>query len=142
MINNLDADGVRQKIETETVKNDAVHAICDNIANMATSYGINPEASGLEFTSTTEVRGFPNRCRMKIFEPEENRLMAWFYKPSAVHFSRDRYSLGGVVWELDKVDLLSIGKDVNEWLYWLDSGLDPEKRPGNWKSAVPYDIPD
>ncbi|MCK4720156.1 hypothetical protein KAU08_05835, partial [bacterium] len=63
------------------------------------------------------------------------------YKPSAVHFSRDRYSLGAVVLDESQVDPGSIGKNVDQWLAWLDSGLDPKVRPDNWKSAVPYDIP-
>ena len=142
MINNLDAEGVGVKVSAETGGNAAVRAIYDHISRAPGSYGINAKAGGLEFTSTTQVKGFPNRCRLKVWQPETNILMAWFYKPSAVHFSRDRYSLGGVVWELDKVDLQSVGRDVDQWLAWLDSGLDPEKRPENWKSAFPYDIPD
>jgi hypothetical protein len=142
MINNLDSDGVRDKIETETSGNEAVKAIYDYISNASGAYGINPGAGGLEFTSTTEVLGFPNRCRLKVWQPEASKLMAWFYKPSAVHFSRDRYSLGGVVWELGKVDLSNIGRELAQWLEWLDSGLDPSKRPDNWESAFPYDIPE
>jgi len=142
MINNLEAEGVRRKIEAETGGNEAVKAIFDHAAGSSGSYGIDAKSGGLEFTSQTIVKGFPNRCRLKIWQPEQNQLMAWFYKRSAVPFSRDRYSYGGVVWDLDKVDLLSLGKEVDQWLMWLDSGLDPDKRPDNWKSAFPYDIPD
>ena len=142
MINNLDAPGVKEKIAAETGGNEAVKAIYDHIAGSKATYGVDPKAGGLEFTSITEVKGFPNRCRLKIWQPEPNQLMAWFYKRSAVPVSRDRYSYGGVTWNLDKTDLLSIGKQIDEWLLWLDSGLNPEKRPENWKSAFPYDIPD
>jgi len=141
MIKNIDADGVKQKIDSETGGNEAVKAIYGHIVNSPGSYDVNPEAGGLEFMSTTEVRGFPNRCRMKIWQPEPEKLMAWFYKPSAVHFSRDRYSLGGVVLETSKVDSGNIGSITDEWLKWLDSGLDPARRPADWESAFPYDIP-
>jgi len=142
MINNLDESGVKEKIEAETSDNEAVKAIFDHIAGSKASFGIDPKAGGLEFTSITEVKGFPNRCRLRIWQPEQHQMMAWFYKRTAVPFSRDRYSYGGVVWDLEKTDLLSIGKEVDEWLVWLDSGLHPEKRPDDWKSAFPYDIPD
>ncbi len=140
MIINLENEGVLQKIGTETV-NAIIKSIFDHISNVPGEYAIDTDASGLEFTSTTEVRGFLNRCRLKVFKPEDNKIMAWFYKPSAVHFSRDRYSLGGVVLDEGQVDPGSIGKNVDQWLHWLDSGLDPKERPDNWKSAVPYDIP-
>lgn len=140
MINNLNEENVKQKVDAET-GNSVIKAIFEHISNTGNEYGIEPGAFGLEFTSTTEVMDYPNRCRMKVFIPEQNKIMAWFYKPSAVHFSRDRYSLGGILLDEANVDTEKIGKDIDQWLDWLDSGLDPEKRPNNWKSAVPYDIP-
>ncbi|MFH1675624.1 MAG: hypothetical protein ABIC40_01280, partial [bacterium] len=120
----------------------AVKLIFEVIEKAPGSYGINPDAGGLEFTSTTIVRDHPNRCRLKVWQPEENRLLAWFYKRSAVPHSRDRFSYGGVTWDLDKIDLSTKSVEINEWLMWLDSGLHPEKRPSEWKSAFPYDIPE
>jgi hypothetical protein len=140
MINNLEDSAVKQKIASET-SNPVIKAICDIVSKAGGVYGIISESSGLEFISTTEIKGFPNRSRMKLFSPEKQKVMAWFYKPSAVHFSRDRYSLGGILLEEAGFDPATIVKDVENWLAWLDSGLDPEKRPENWKSAVPYDIP-
>ncbi|HDS30732.1 MAG TPA: hypothetical protein ENN67_06785 [Firmicutes bacterium] len=142
MINNLDSEGVREKIESETATNEAVKAIYDHIVSSPGSYGVNPNAGGLEFTSTTEVKGHPNRCRLKIWQPEPSVLHAWFYKRSTVPFSRDRFSYGGVTWDLTQIDLASIGQEVTEWLTWLDTGLNPQTRPSNWVSAFPYDIPE
>ena len=140
MIKNLEDTGVRQKVDSE-ISNPTIKTIFEHVSNVGGEYGIIPESFGLEFDSTTEIGGFPNRCRMKIFVPENKKVMVWFYKPSAVHFSRDRYSLGGVLLDEESTDTGAIGSDVDQWLGWLDSGLDPEKRPDNWKSAVPYDIP-
>lgn len=141
MINNLDTNGVQTKIDAETGANSVVKAIYDSISKVPVGYGINPEGHGLEFTSSTEIKGFPNRCRIKVFSPEDGKIMAWFWKPSAVHFSRDRYSLGGIVIDEAKFDSSTADIVIAEWLTWLDSGLDPAERPSNWKSAVPYDIP-
>jgi hypothetical protein len=142
MINNLNAEGVQAKISAETGSNEAIKAIYDHIATSPGAYSVNPSAGGLEILSTTEVKGHPNRCRMKIWQPETNTLHAWFYKRSSVPFSRDRFSYGGVTWDLGQVDLASIGQEVTEWLVWLDTGLNPQTRPSNWKSAFPYDIPE
>jgi len=141
MIKNIDDAGVPEKIETETSGNEAVRVILEFVKSASGEYGIDPSAGGLEFTSGTMVKGFPNRCRLKVWEPESNELMAWFYKTSSVPFSRDRYSYGGIVWDLDKVDLENVSGEIDEWLKWLDSGLDPETRPEKWESAFPFDIP-
>ena len=141
MIKNLDADGVDAKIAAETA-NEAVKAIFDHVTSSAGSYGVNPEAGGLEFTSSTEIKGHPNRCCLKIWQPEPNKLHAWFYKRSSVPFSRDRFSYGGITWDLGQADLASIGQEITEWLTWLDSGLNPKTRPEHWLSAFPYDIPE
>jgi len=141
MIENLDANGVMAKIEAETGSNELVKAIYQKVSEAPAPFTVDPDVHGLEFVSTNEVRGLKNRSRVKVFIPADGILMAWFYKPSAVHFSRDRYSLGGVVIEQKKFDIGETGGAVTQWLAWLDSGLDPAVRPENWKSAVPYDIP-
>ncbi len=141
MISNLDKEGVKEKVDTEISGNEAVWAIHDHIAANPGHYEIVPDAGGLEFTSTTIVKGHPNRCRLKVWQPEPNQLLVWFYKRSSVPFSRDRFSYGGVNWDLSQVDLASVSVEINEWLTWLDSGLAPDRRPTNWKSAFPYDIP-
>lgn len=142
MISNLEGEGVQAKVETETGGNAAVKAIYDHIASAPGSYGIAPNAGGLEFTSSTTVKGHPNRCRLKVWQPEEKQLHAWFYKRSVVPHSRDRFSYGGVSWDLDRKDLTTVAAEIDEWLVWLDSGLHPDKRPADWKSAFPYDIPE
>ena len=142
MINNLDTQGVRDKIQSETSGNAAVKAIFDTVSTNAGAYGIDPASGGLEFTSTTVVMDHPNRCRLKVWQPAENQLLAWFYKRSAVPHSRDRFSYGGIVWDLGKVDLSMVAPEIESWLEWLDSGLNPEKRPQGWIGSFTYDIPE
>ena len=142
MINNLDAEGVREKIRVETESNPAVKKIGDHVAAAAGSYGVDPRAGGLEFTPLAAIKGHPNRCHVKVWQPAPNQLLVWFYKRSAVPHSRDRFSYGGVVWDLEKVDLSKVDGEIDAWLIWLDSGLNPEKRPPNWISAFTYDIPE
>ena len=142
MINNLDAEGVKEKIASETTANPAVKTIYECAATHHRSYDIEPRAGGLELTSTTPIKGHPNRCRLKVWQPEPSQLLAWFYKRSVVPHSRDRFSYGGIVWELATVDLSKVGMEVDSWLEWLDSGLNPEKRPPSWISAFSFDIPE
>jgi hypothetical protein len=142
MINNLDATGVREKVSAETGGNAAVKAIFDRVSASPGAYGIDPAAGGLEFMSTTTVKDHPNRCHFKVWQPARDRLLAWFYKRSAVPHSRDRFSYGGIVWDLGKADLSKVDAEVDTWLVWLDSGLNPEKRPSGWIGAFSYDIPE
>jgi hypothetical protein len=142
MINNIDTDGVSDKISKETGGNAAVKAIFDRIAAHAGTYAVEPGAGGLEFASTAVVKGRPNRCFLKVWQPSSSQLLVWFYKRSAIQHSRDRYSYGGIEWDPAAIDLSKIGDEVDAWLIWLDSGFNAEKRPMNWISAFTYDIPE
>lgn len=142
MIRNLDRSDVVSKVEAEKASNQAVARIFDYVARSEGTYEIDPKAGGLEFISTSIVKGHPNRCRMKVWQPARDQLLVWFYKKSAVPHSRDRFSYGGIVWDLTKVDLEKVDSEIASWLAWLDSGLNPDKRPADWISAFSYDIPE
>ena len=142
MISNIDSEGVKDKISVETSGNAAVMAIFERVAAHEIPYGIEPKAGGLVFSSTVLKDDRPNRCYVKVWQPEPNQLLVWFYKRSGVVHSRDRYSYGGIVWDLATIDLSKTGPDIDSWLEWLDSGLNSDKRPSNWISAFTYDIPE
>ena len=85
-------------------------------------------------------RGKPGRCRLKLFRPREGkeRLCAFFYKRSNLPWSRDRFSYGGVEFVPSHVTQA----EVQRWIGWLASGLDPEKKPERLRRSFLYDIPD
>lgn len=142
MINNLHDEKVENKIGEETERPEIL-AIHEVIAASEGEYSVNPDSAGLDYNSHTIVKGHPNRCRLKLYHPKNEILVAWFYKKSQVPYSRDRFSYGGVVWpDIPGKDLRNIKDEITQWLEWLDSGLHPEKRPGNWTSVFPYDLPE
>jgi hypothetical protein len=142
MMKHLDMQGVKEKIESETGANEAVGLIFQRFASSDKPFEIDPAAGGLELISLSTVKGNPNRCRLKVWQPKEKQLLAWFFKKSAVPHSRDRFSYGGVVWDLDSVDPSKVSDEIDSWVEWVDSGLNPDKRPSNWISAFDYDIPE
>lgn len=142
MITNIDNLDVKDKVESETNSNPAVKAIYEHIASVPESYSIDIFSAGLEFIPENKINNQPNRCRLKIWQPSPNQLLAFFFKRSSVPHSRDRFSYGGVAWDLNNKDLSNISSEIDAWLEWLHSGLNPDKRPPNWVSAFHFDIPD
>ena len=55
----------------------------------------------------------------------KERFCAFFYKRSNLPWSRDRFSYGGVEFLPGRVTQA----EVQSWVRWLTSGLDPEQRP-------------
>jgi len=140
MLTNLEEPAVRARLDEELAKNPPFAAVIDAVARREDRFALGPSIAGLEIVPLNEVKGAPNRCRMKLFKPREERerLCAFFYKRSNMEFSRDRFSYGAVEFlpaELDPAD-------VEGWLAWLASGLDPGLRPGKLKRAFQYTIPE
>ena len=96
---------------------------------------------GLELHMLNEVNGMPNRAYLRIYFPNETKCVLFFHKKSSIPFSRDRFSYGGIV-----IDVRSAGRftdaDLNEWIEFLSSGLQPKTRPKNLKKSFPYTIPE
>jgi hypothetical protein len=97
--------------------------------------------AGMEFRFLNEVNGVPNRGWLRIYFPAEGKCLLFFHKKSAVPFSRDRFSYGGVV-----IDARSAGRfddrDVEEWIEFLLQGLPPRLRPKSLKKSLPYTVPE
>ena len=141
MIKHLDLPGIIDKIDLETAANKTVKLIFDRFVESDKPFEIDPGSGGLEFVALSSVKGSPNRCRLKIWQREENQLVVWFFKKSATPHSRDRFSYGGVVWDLDTIDPSKISAEIDSWIDWVDSGLVPDKRPSNWIGSFDFDIP-
>ena len=99
--------------------------------------GCDPDRVGLDIAPVNTVRGLPNRARLKVFIPKRGEVVFWFYKPSAVPFSVDRFSYGGLLFRGASPD----PSEIEAALGYLVSGLHPEKRPPGMRRAFPYDLP-
>jgi hypothetical protein len=141
MIRNLNDEGVARKVDEEIGRHPAVKTFFDHAKSLDNCYDIDPLASGLEVVPCNKVDNETNRARMKVFLPDDEHLLIWFYKPSLSPHSRDRFSYGGVMMELGSLDMKAVGTEIDGCLNWLDSGLNPELRPMNWEGSFTFDIP-
>lgn len=98
------------------------------------------DRAGIEVAPAGNDEDAPRRCRLKVFRAREGkeRFCAFFYKRSNLPWSRDRFSYGGVEFLPGRVTQ----SEVQSWIRWLTSGLDPEQRPDRLRRSFLYDIPD
>ncbi len=96
--------------------------------------------AGIEIRPLNDISGSPNRAYLRIFFPSETKCVLFFHKKSSIPFSHDRFSYGGLV-----IDIRSGSRfnqtDVNEWVQYLTSGLQPGSKPASLKKSLPYTIP-
>lgn len=96
---------------------------------------------GVEFRFLNEVNGMPNRGFLRIFFPTDTKCVLFFHKKSSIPFSRDRFSYGGVVIDA-RSGMRFSDEDIEEWIRFLLSGLQPKSRPKTLKKSFPYTIPE
>ena len=138
MITNIDNSDVQKKIADTSAENAGISEVVEALKSSDFEFQIYPEASGLEFGATNEIKGAPNRGLMKIFFPAGKKLVGIFYKKSAVIYSRDRFSYGGIQSTPDALK----NADMPSWFNYLESGFHPEQRPGKLQRTLPYTLPD
>lgn len=95
---------------------------------------------GNEIHFKNEVNGLSNRGYLRIFFPTETKCVLFFHKKSSIPYSRDRFSYGGIV-----IDARSASRfdqeDIEEWIQFLRSGLNPKFRPKDLRKSFPYTVP-
>jgi hypothetical protein len=97
--------------------------------------------NGVEFRFLDEVHGLSSRCYLRVYFPTENKCVLFFHKKSAVPFSHDRFSYGGVVIDERSTERFD-AEDVKEWVFFLKNGMPPDLRPKTLKKSIPYNIPE
>jgi hypothetical protein len=140
MLTNRNGVRTAAKLRQEIERHPALTLVVDVFEHAREGYEIAAELNGLELVPADPVRGGSNRCRLKFFQPREDkeRLCAFFYKRSNFAWSRDRFSYGGVEFRPDQLT----EAEVRRWLEWLNSGFHPELRPDRLRRALMYDIPE
>jgi len=137
IVNALEAPA-GQRLAAARSESPALALLADAVIASAEPFRIEPEASGFELTFQGRVNGRPHRGRLKIFEVKPGRLAAFFYKKSAVPFSRDRFSYGAVAFAPDRIG----PGEVAEWLAYLSSGFDWDRTPSHLRRAFEFDVPE
>ena len=140
MLTNAGEPEVRAKLDRELALNPPLSVVLDVARTIQEPLEIDPAAAGIELVPLNRVQDAPNRGRMKLFRPREGkeRLCAFFYKRSNLAWSRDRFTYGGVEFRPEQIT----EPEVQAWLSWLLSGLNPDRRPERLRRAFLYTIPD
>ncbi|HET9252482.1 MAG TPA: hypothetical protein VFP58_10245 [Candidatus Eisenbacteria bacterium] len=143
MLINRDEPAARDKLRSEIARERELDVIVQWLDVTPEPVRIEADRAGLEVSpggEGGEAAAAPRRCRLKVFRAREgkDRFCAFFYKRSNLPWSRDRFSYGGVEFLPGRVTQ----SEVQSWVRWLTSGLDPEQRPERLRRSFLYDIPD
>lgn len=112
--------------------------LLDLIEKSTQSFSVMDLSVHLEIAADIEGQRVPRRCRLKLFEVKPGQMAAFFYKTSAVPFSRDRFSYGAIVFPTNS----GAEQDFEGWLDYLASGFDWDRTPPNLRRALTFDVPD
>lgn len=99
---------------------------------------VEPHQNGTDLHFLNYLDGKPNRGRLRIFFPSEDKCVLVFYKRS--NFNQDRFSYGGVV--VDAYNQRYDANDIREWVEFLYQGLSPKYRPQSIHKSIPFRIPE
>ena len=140
MLIHREAPAVREKLAREILREADLRRIVEWLDAAPERVQLETDRAGLELSPAGDDADSPRRCRLKVFRAREGkeRFCAFFYKRSNLPWSRDRFSYGGVEFLPGRVT----ETEVQAWLRWLTSGLDPELRPERLRRSFLYDIPD
>ncbi len=101
------------------------------------AWELDANLAGLDLRCLSDVKGHSSRARLKLFAPEPNVAVAFFYKPSQLPFSTDRFAYGALIHRR----VAPTPEEVQAGLEFLRRGLHPEARPSALRRAFPFDIP-
>lgn len=113
-----------------------LRVVFDALNARSEAFDADPARAGFDVRCANEVRGAPNRGRIKAFAPDANVLVVFVYKDSQVPFSDDRFSYGAAL-----VKGVVDPKVVSAVADFALSGLDPACRPKEVRKTFPYTVP-
>jgi hypothetical protein len=136
MIGNEKQSEVRKRME-ELSGSPFYSRVLEAVRTHPQKFSLAADLEGLDLSADNEVNGKPNRARFKLFPLSTGRLAIFFYKPSLLHYSRDRFGYGGRVFAGDAIS----DDDIRDWLDFLAAGMPPDRRPDKLLRGFPYDVP-
>jgi hypothetical protein len=134
---NLDQSVVRERMAALDGQADFYARVRDIMQAHPAPFLVAPDRAGLDFGVENKVAEHANRARVKIFPLAGAKFAVFFYKPSLLTWSRDRFGYGGRVFEPGKVTDM----EIRSWLDFVAEGLPPERRPADLMRGFPYDVP-
>jgi hypothetical protein len=117
-------------------------AFLDALRRHADPYEVRLQARGYEFAAAKPVDGRPNRAVVKLFiildGPLQGQAAAFFYKPSQIPTSRDRFSYG--VCTIPRTG--PENGETDAWIAFASSGFHPDARPPRIRRAFTFNVPE
>lgn len=137
MLENETENGVSKRKEALASKSPFFLKVWEFVRDHQERFTVAPDREGLDIGAGNRVQGKPNRARLKVFCLTERKAAVFFYKPSLLPFSRDRFGYGGRVFDPKTID----ENEILQWLDFLAEGMPPDGRPGKLLRGFPYDVP-
>jgi len=140
MLTNRTDPGAQRKLRLEVKRDVSLTPVVEWLLHSPEPLTLDVDRAGIEISPAGAEETSHRRSRLKLFRAREGkeRFCAFFYKRSNLPWSRDRFSYGGVEFVPSHVTQA----EVQRWIGWLASGLDPEKKPERLRRSFLYDIPD
>lgn len=140
MLTNHEDPEARKKLRLEVKRDAGLTPVVEWLLHSPEPLTLEVERAGIEVSPAGSDETSNRRSRLKLFRAREGkeRFCAFFYKRSNLPWSRDRFSYGGVEFVPGRVNQA----EVEGWIRWLSSGLDPLQRPERLRRSFLYDIPD
>ncbi len=96
--------------------------------------------SGLEIRKAALEDRPAGRPRILLFPADRGRLVAFFYKPSRLSFSRDRFSYGALYLYAAKPD--EAAREFGTALAYLAADFKPAAKPPRLKRSLDVTVPE
>lgn len=128
----------REGVETSTKLSGDLAPLFEDLMELVASaegdYELVATGAGLELA---KIGGRP---RVLFFEATKKRLIAFFYKPSRLGFSRDRFSYGALHLHPDRVE--EARRDFAAGLAFLAADFTPAERPQRLRRSLDVTVPE
>lgn len=138
MISNAEKPAVRDRLREARTRSETLALLTDKLGTSAGAFHFVVSSSSFEVAAEHSNQRIAHRCRLKIFEVRPGLKAAFFYKTSAIPFSRDRFSYGAVTFKTEQEG----AEAVDGWIEYLASGFDWNKAPPKLTRALTFDVPE
>ena len=115
-------------------------AIYEDFDADAGAFELTPKQGGFELRRAAAKDRAAGRPRLRFFAEGKDRVIAFFYKPSRLTFSSDRFSYGALY--LYSGSRESALEALSEARRWLAADFKPGARPAGLKRSLQVTIPD
>ena len=116
-----------------------LNAILDRVEAHDEHFELEPATGGLTLNRAARDDRAAGRPRILFFPAGKDRVVAFFYKPSRLHFSRDRFSYGALYLYAARQEAALA--EIGDGLDFLAGDFKPALRPKRLKRSLDVTVP-